>query len=175
MTDSLKFKLQKLLTLSKRGIDGEKLNAEVLLNKLLKKHNVSLSQIESEEKQMRFYSYTSPETRQILVNIIGHVSNTPEIYGVKKHKDLAVEVTDYEDIQIQEMKDFHFSNFRKERQKILQDLASAYIHKHDIFRESSTENEEPANKKPVDWEAIKRMLNLKNSLSDVSFRKSLNQ
>ena len=38
METNLKDKLQKLYTLSKRGVDGEKYNAEVMLRRLLEKH-----------------------------------------------------------------------------------------------------------------------------------------
>lgn len=41
--------LKKLLVLSKQGVEGEKINAEKLLNKLLKRYNLTLEDIEETE------------------------------------------------------------------------------------------------------------------------------
>ena len=65
MSESLKLKLQKLLTLSKRGVDGEKLNAEFHLKRLLKKHNISISEIESDVREKRYYPYTTNESQKL--------------------------------------------------------------------------------------------------------------
>ena len=42
--------LKKLLALSKQGVGGEKINAEALLNKLLKKHGLTIEDIDDEEE-----------------------------------------------------------------------------------------------------------------------------
>ena len=40
---------KKLKALADRGVDGEKTNAEAMLNSLMKKHNITIEEIEGEE------------------------------------------------------------------------------------------------------------------------------
>ena len=49
MNDKLSDTMKKLLELSKRGIDGEKENAEKLLTKMMKKYHISKEDLEKED------------------------------------------------------------------------------------------------------------------------------
>ena len=102
MSENIIKKILKVLELTRRGVDGEKTAAEALLNSLLKKHNLTLSDLESLTKQQRDYKYKSTDHKSIILQIIVMVTSTDEIYSVKNEKIIVVYVTDAEHVQILE-------------------------------------------------------------------------
>lgn len=170
MTESLKSKLQKLLTLSRRGIDGEKVNAATMLQKMLKKHSISISEIDSDIRKTRYYHYTTNESRKIIGQVLFHVLNTDKIYVLRSYKDLSADATDYENVLIKEMIDFHLDNFKREKKKLLNDLSEAYVYKHELF---SNQPSKKGSDEPIDWERIQRIISLKNNMEDKSFHKRI--
>ncbi|MCT4665631.1 MAG: hypothetical protein N4A45_10395 [Flavobacteriales bacterium] len=174
MSDKLKDKLSKLYELTKRGVDGEKVNAEFMLNRLLEKHDLTIEDIDQETPKERYYPYTGLLKKKIILQIIYKVSNNESIYGVKGYKEIAAKVTDYQHVQILEMIDFHFENFEKERKQFLKDFTDAYVQKHRLFGEPSEESLKT--KKPLTAEekqAIWRMMNIKECLSNKTYTKKL--
>ena len=133
MSENIIKKILKVLELTRRGVDGEKTAAEALLNSLLKKHNLTLSDLESLTKQQRDYKYKSTDHKSIILQIIVMVTSTDEIYSVKNEKIIVVYVTDAEHVQILELIDFHLYNYKVERANILKALKSAYIQKHQLY------------------------------------------
>ena len=146
----LKDKLLKLYELSKRGIDGEKANAELLLNKMLGKHNLTIDDIDQDIPKKRYYRYTTKMNQNIISQIAFKVLGSHEVYLVKGYKEISVTVTDFQHIQILEMIDFHISNFEEERKLFLKDFTSAYIQKHKLFRDLG--EEEPKRDRPLTLE-----------------------
>lgn len=175
--DKLKDKLLKLNELAKRGIGGEKLNAGAMLMKMLSKHGLSIEDINQEISKKRHYKYSTLQNKTIVIQIMFRVMNesSRSIYSVMHHKEVTAEVTDYEHIQILEMVDFHLDNFKEERKKLLDDLASAYVQKHNLFRE--TTNEDRKNKKPLTPEErakLWRVSNIQECLTNKTYIKKLN-
>lgn len=172
----LKDKLLKLYELSKRGVDGEKTNAELMLSRMLDKHNLSLDDIDQDIPKKRYYKYTTKMSKDIISQIAFKVLGSKEVYLVSGYREVSVTVTDFEHIQILEMIDFHLSNFEEERKLFLKDFTSAYIQKHRLFRDLDKDEDEAKRDKPLTLEekqAIWRMMNIKNNLSDKSYTKKL--
>ncbi len=175
MEAKLKEKLLKLYELVKRGIDGEKVNAELMLNKLLKKHGLTIDNIDTEELKDFYYKYTTKISAKIIRQIIYRVTNRSRIWTVSSYKEIGTEASDYEHIQILEEIDFHLENFNKEKQQFLNDFTQAYIQKHRLFGEPTEEHLK--NTKPLTLEekqAIWRMSAIKETLSNKTYTKKLN-
>ena len=175
MESKLKEKLQKLYELAKRGVDGERVNAEFMLNKMLEKHGFTIDDIDGEAPKDRYYKYTTEMSRKLVLQIIYRVTERDNIWTLRGYKEVGSEVSDYEHIQILEQIDFHLQNFNEERKQFLKDFTSAYIQKHKLFSLNPKEKDEE--RKPLSMEekqAIWRMSAIKETLSNKTYTKKLN-
>jgi len=71
---------KKLKALADKGIGGEKSNAEAMLNNLMKKHNITIEEIEG-EKLMDFLVKIEKSDYRFLLQIIKHVNYDIKCYG----------------------------------------------------------------------------------------------
>ena len=71
---------KKLKALADKGIGGEKANAEAMLNSLMKKHNITIEEIEG-EKLMDFFFKIEKVDYRFLLQIIKHVNYDIKCYG----------------------------------------------------------------------------------------------
>src|SRR5690606_10587147 len=172
MEDKIKDRLIKHYELSKRGIGGERENAKLFLDQLLKKHNLTLEDIDSEQLRDRYYPYTTIWKRKIITQVICRVTNRFEIYGYKGLKELCSKVTDCEHIQILELIDFHFENFEKEKKVFLKDLESAYIQKHRLFRDTD-DDQTTKNLTAEEEMEIKRIISIYENLNNNTYTKKI--
>lgn len=78
---------KKLKALADRGIDGEKLNAERMLQALLKKHNLTIIDIEGEKTDNYFFKLKGNE-RQLWYQIVKSVNADIKCYGEFPKKDI---------------------------------------------------------------------------------------
>lgn len=65
---------KKLKALSEQGIGGEKTNAEKMLNSLLKKHNISIEDIEGEKVDYYYFKIKKDDVR-LWSQIVKSVNN----------------------------------------------------------------------------------------------------
>ena len=143
-------------------------------NKMLKKHDLTIDDINQDIPKNRFYPYTTNLKRKLIVQIVAKVATNPACYGVRGYREVSAKVNDYEHIQILELIDFHFDNFENERKRFLNDFTSAYIQKHRLFIERDEDfydNQKPLTQK--EKEAIWRMSAIKDCLSNNSYTKKL--
>ena len=175
MEEKIKDKLMKLYELSKRGVGGEKENAEMFLNRMLKKHNLTIEDIASEQLKIRGYLYTTLWKKKIICQVIARVTNRWEIFASsgKGFKIVSSKVTDCEHVQILELIDFHFENFELEKKVFLKDFEGAYIQKHRLFKDSS--DEETKDLTPEERREVMRMVGIYENLSNRTYTKKLNQ
>ncbi len=71
MDDKIKQKLQKILRLAREGVGGEKVNAQSMLDRLLKKHGMSMADIEdtSQEVSLHEFKYKSALEAELLYQL----------------------------------------------------------------------------------------------------------
>ena len=71
--------------------------------------------------------------------------------------------------------EFHSSQFKKERSKLLKNLTSAYIQKHEIWGQSDDKDREnkPRKEESINWDDVKTILALADAMEDVSYHKQL--
>lgn len=169
-------KLKKLLALAERGEQGEAENARRLLEAELRKHGLTFDDIREENKRTRMFKYNSNEERtlliQVLVNYLGSKSDAFNKSTYNKYKkQVYIDLTDMEYIDISNMYDFFKAQFRKEQKRLLHDMIQAFVQKHRLF--DSTPSERPDDDREIDWDELKRILALSSTMEDVTFRKQL--
>lgn len=171
-------RLKKLLALAERGEQGEANNARRMLEAELRRHGLTLDDIRSEKKSMRTLKYNSGEELtlviQILVNYLGSMSEAFKAsrYSSRK-REIYIELSDMEYIDISNMCDFYKKHYRKERKRLISDMIQAFVQKHRLF--DSTPQESPENDRGVDWDKLMRILALSSTMEDVTFRKQISK
>jgi hypothetical protein len=128
--------LKKLKALSEKGVGGEATNATDMLNKLLKKHNLTLEDLE-EDKKNDYYFSTSGMHSELLHQIAKMVNSEVKCYDVplkmvKKHKlsgNFILNCTSAEFIEIDQM----FSVYKNLLDKELKVFYYAFLQTNDLL------------------------------------------
>ena len=113
---------KKLNELVKRGVGGEKINAEIMLKNIMKKYNISLEQIEGEHK--KYFGFQADKNEiELLLQILKCVNRDLNLYYPIPAKDMKffqmkgnsfIQCTDAEFIEIESKFDFYKKLFYKE-------------------------------------------------------------
>lgn len=161
-----KERLKKLYALALRGVGGEKEQAQVLLEKLLKKYAMSLDDLDEEEVIEYHLTYHGKEQRKLLIQTVYKVlGDTDSLFGLrytasgrKCRTTLGVRCTAAQKIEIEFLFDFYTRVWEKERAALLE----AFIQKHDIFG-NLKEGEKP---RELTAEELEKLHALMRGLSD---------
>jgi len=164
-------RLRKIYALSKRGIDGEKLNAEILLKRIMEKHGITIDEITQDEKRVLIAYYYCKQSESILSQIMFMVNNDDRSVKInRKRKCLITEVSKYEEIRILELFEWHWSQYKKERLKLIRDFNLAYLSKHNLFSDSKDDESNE-----FDLDQLLRIEALANAMENISPTKALNK
>ena len=142
-TESLKQKLRKIAALADRGVGGERKNAKSQLTKLLRKHGLTLADLEPQpEQRMCDFSYRNAEDRTLLIQCAAKVKGTARltVQQYLRRNHLRIECTRVEQIELVNMQRYFRSLYAKEKARLL----NAFIQKHGLVPPSdgeATENE----------------------------------
>jgi len=113
---------KKLKALADKGVGGEKVNAEKMLNDLLKKHNITIEDIEGEKTEDYFFKVKSKDAH-LFTQIVKRVRYDLKVYGevpAKKIKEWGLKgnyfttCTAFEFIEIRTMFDHYTELYKKE-------------------------------------------------------------
>ena len=125
--------LKKLKALSERGVGGEKDNAAAKLQLLLKKYNLTIDQLEQEEKGIYTFKILAG-TKKLFIQIVFCVCGKgPEIYKFAKERGqkrrMQVDgITQMQFVQICEMYEF----YKKKYEEDLITFYKAFVHKNEL-------------------------------------------
>lgn len=130
-------RLKKLYALAMRGVEGEKENAQAILEKLLKKYAVSLDELDEDIINEYQLEYHGEEQKILLKQTVYKVTdNTKAFYtlywtksGRKCRTILGVRCTAAQKAEIEFLFNFYTRVWEKEEEALLQ----AFIQKHRIF------------------------------------------
>ena len=126
----------KLWELTKRGIGGEKENAEWFIKQFCLKRGTEWGDLELEEKIKR--TFTGIRLTQLFCNIVAKVQDTHEIkvwHNKRKPTEKIVMCNPVEFAEIQLMYEIYSKAYYKEVEK----LKIAFVHKHNLFPSSKKE------------------------------------
>lgn len=166
MNDRTKRRLLKIAALAERGVGGEKTNAESLLKKSLKRHGLTMADIEKEqqEKIIKAYYPNTVAERKLLDHIVAQVANTfgVDMYTHKnKRKYRGFKLTAIEHIEAEAM----FSYYKKLLKSETEIFLEAFVNKHHIFPESSEEKEN----EDCDFRKLEKITNLMRAMEPGKF------
>lgn len=128
--DNKKELLLKLQELAKRGVNGEKENADKLLKKLMKKYNISEDEINDEEiNEVELELRDDIEVRLACQILFSFFDNAPLYKKWKKRVKYYIKLTKPQEIEFRYMFSVYLENFRK--QELI--FYRAFINKNRIF------------------------------------------
>lgn len=167
-------RLKKIRELALRGVPGgEKEAAQALLDKLMKKNGISLSDIEDDTPVENDFTYHGAEQRRILMQTIYKVmGNVDEVYLSKNsvtgrtcRTKFVVICTPAQAVEINFLFDFYSALWEREKDMFLR----AFIQKHRLFgnRVDNIKSDKMSD------EEIEKMLSMMGGLSDVSPHKGI--
>lgn len=169
--------LKNLLELSKRGVGGEAVNAESLLNKLLKKYNMTIEDIESSDeiKHRDFYFddyYESKILNQLYYSMYpDRNSYTYNYKRIKKNRHtLILELTDAEFIEFTYAYDVYKESWKHE----LELFYIAFIQSNRLFpKEPPKDNGVETIEDKYSYEEQMRMSVMSSGIKSAQVRRAL--
>jgi hypothetical protein len=141
MTDkNLESKLRKLLILSERGIDGEKENAAEMLDKLLERHGLKLSDISDEAKEGYWFKYKGKMQERLLQQvIIATAGKGTKMWSSRsKRSKVGADLTKCQMLEIEML----FSAYKVALDEELDFALEAFVNKNHIFPQSDSKEVE---------------------------------
>lgn len=167
---------KKLKALSEKGVGGEKINAEKMLSDLMKKHNLSIEDIEGEKKQDYFFRIKKGDER-LWLQIVCRVNPEIKKYGEipsKKIKELGLKgnyiitCTTSEYIEIESMLSVYKRLYKEE----LDLFFTAFCNANDLL----VYVKNPKSVKDLNDEELEKYLRMKKLASSIkteTFRKQI--
>lgn len=127
---------KKIKALCDNGVDGEKENAEILLKTFLKKHNISLDDLEKESENDYFFKVKKSDIR-LFQQICKRVNYDLKIYSVPLHVvnanklvgNVLITCTTFEFVEISSM----FGHYKKLYESELEVFYKAFLMANDLL------------------------------------------
>lgn len=136
--DNKKELLLKLQELAKRGVDGEKENADKLLKKLMKKYNISEDEINNEEKnEVEIELRDNIEVRLVCQILFSFFDDAPLYQKWRKRIKYYTKLTKSQEIEFRYMFSVYLEDFRKQERIFYR----AFINKNRIFPKENLNGE----------------------------------
>ena len=126
--DRIKETLKKLAVLAKRGEENERETALLLLQKILVKYNLTISDLVNPDIKERTFSFTSRDNLTILAQCIWSVNNDAHISFDSGKNLLYVKLRSSDYIEVVEKYHYFFPLYEKEKMKLM----LAFICKHGL-------------------------------------------
>lgn len=128
-SDKIKELLLKFKSLSEQGDGGEKTTATDMLNKALKKHGLTLEDLEKEEKELRIFKVKDKgDSSIILSQCIWDVVPDAKIQQHNKRLEIYCELNSSDFIEVTEKYKHYYNFWLKEKKHFL----TAYILRNKI-------------------------------------------
>ena len=151
-------KLKKIKALAEKGFRGEQVNAAVLLSDLMEKHGITEADLEGTQVSTYWIRYKTIYERKLIFQLSymhlgsGHASGCVGAYSGRKRKEVGIDCTPAQFIEIET--DYQF--YRKALEEELEVFYSAFIQKNDLFPPPNLSGDEP-DAEPVDLNVVMKM------------------
>lgn len=181
--ESLKSKLLKLSRLADSGDTHEARNARYAIERLCNQYGISIEEITAEVQESKWYDFEVCRSKTMLslfaqcyFSVTG--KNRFEYRQIPGRSNVCVNLTAFEYAELKSMFAWHKSNYNAEHKKMEDTLFQAYIHKHGLFGAHSDddwEDKEETKLTPELLERIRRIIHMKQTLSDTHYHKMIEQ
>lgn len=160
--------LAKIKKLADNGIGGEKANATALLQKLIKKHNISPEELELDTKIDEYaFKFAGRLEKTIVCQcVVMVIENARGRYGRSK---LLVKCTKLQYVEVSALAEFYIRALHKD----LDTFMNAFIHKNNLFPSDSN----PVKKEytAAELEELEKMLEMMKGMEAHGYYKKLSQ
>lgn len=156
------------MALADGGVGGEKDNAQRMLDSLLKKHGLTLSDISDEVVETYWFKYKGKLERRLLGQIISTVANGAERWTCRaKRETLGVDTTKHQMLEIGLM----FGIYKKALNDDIEILFSAFVHTNKLFPPS--DEKESLEQTPEERARTFKVFQMMQGMDKVTMRKSI--
>ena len=180
--ETIKSKILKLRELALRGEHEEAKNAQRHLDNMLLKYNLSLDRIleEKNNKKSRYFIVRSFYANLFFQCVFQVLNLSTLSYKESKKGHYFIEMTELEYAEVISLFEWHKKNYKVEYDKMVKSFFSAYIQKHEIWRKTEPTDEELEELKDnedneIDYDEIRRIIALQNSMSDNRYVKMIGE
>ena len=172
--NNIDHKIKQLYILSLRGVGGEAVAAKKGLDRLLKKYNMTIDSVISEEpKERELPTRTKVECQlcsQIVYAVLGKSGKS---YGYKGSMGTYSKLTDAQYVEVSELLSFHKKHIKKEAKVLMEKFRLAYYQKHRLF--PTCDADEAPNQKKLSLDEQMEIMAMANNMSDEKYQKKLTQ
>lgn len=131
----------KLKALADKGVDGEKDVAYRMLNRLIKKHNISEEDLLSLNMHKRTFHIGTNSTylhlfHQVAISVIGRkrdIMGVPHKKRPNIYNEAYIYITDEEFVRISFLYETYLKAFKKQLRQCKKDFFVAFVHKNEIY------------------------------------------
>lgn len=167
--ESLKAKLKKLKALAEKGVGGEAINAQRLLERLCAENDISLDDLDDETKKKR-YTFNVGRSRALLrlfAQCAFKVTKSHSVsYVSESRSEISVELTAIDYAELKGLFEWHKANFERELEDIRKTVFTAYCRKHRLFYDGKTEDNDSHELTPEEIERLLKALKMESMLSN---------
>jgi len=170
MTTKLIELARKINELAKRGIEGEREAAEIALDRLMRKHGITIEDIEGEEKTRCHFAYGSAPEKQLLMQVIASVTKIKSYFVPRNGntKNIVMDLTAAENIEIE----FKYAIYRRLLKEEYEIFYCAFVQKNKIFHPDA-EAKEHVEPTPEQKAKNRRILDMAESIKKGNIHKQL--
>ena len=162
---------KRLKALAAQGVGGERYTAQLHLEKIMKKHGITMADLEDEDRSWEEFTVKPEQLQlfhQVAWSVVGDAAKRMSQYRNRRRKNIfLLEVTTVEKVEIQARFDFYWRLYQEEADIFY----NAFVQKNRIFRE-----EEMVGPKDLDLEEIakmERIMEMTGSIRAGTYRKQL--
>ena len=168
LPESILERLKKIQALAESGIEGERVNAQRLLDELLAKYNVSLEELAGGQTFRTEFRYRTAAERKLLAQIVMKVCSTRK---VKHHPGTGdIQVFYLTRAQAADVGDA-YTHYKAELKRSLDDVLSALCYRHNLF--APDEEGDEAVKPSAEAEArAQRIISLMRGMDTKDWKKT---
>lgn len=174
--ESIKSKILKLHALAESGNTHEAQNARAMLENWLRKYGLTLDEILSEKEEVKWYEFKARNEveRKVLFQCYFKVKNERELQYRKYKDEISLKLTSYEFAEITNYYEWHRKQLSKELKSLQKDFIEAYIIKHRLNSQTSSEKDDEE-LTPEQKAHLIKILTLMRTVENTSYRKLLEQ
>lgn len=174
--ESIKQKLLKLQALAERGYKGEAYAAQQAIERICQQYNIRLDDI-LDAQAKRWYTFETGRSKAmqtLFIQCYAKVMNVGSMsYRQIGRNRIGIELTALQYAELSNMFEWHKDNFAQELEDMKQTFLEAYISKHNIYRDTGDDNTEEKELTMEDLQRIRKMLAMRETLSDRHYNKML--
>lgn len=174
-SERIKEKLRKLLELARQGVGGEKDNAQSVLDKLLKKHDLTLDDLDPDFAPVELceFSFDDKLERDLLLQVTFSVLQTNSIMRRKERgnsKKLRIKMTKAQYLEV----DLAFGLYREAFKKEQRRLYLAFVHKNNLVGQTRDDDTDVQSKpSELSKEDVDAIISMMGAIKTTNVRKAL--